>query len=837
MDTEDNNLGSDTYNQGLPNPVDHVITRFIARGVEKLSLEELAVTLITPDFATTFKKRTGSDWNSRIQVKVIERLTKANFDIQWMTRKTSEPNHPFFVACGRGDIDKVIAFMRKTDEDLRNAIDPSLKTGLHFAAREGHISLVEILIQKGFNVNARDRTLKTPLHYACLQGHETVADVLIKNKADIMAKDVSGRTAFHFACCGTSSRSLTLLLGTKPELINMVDNVGRTGLHYAVWNSSQRQVDIIRTVIENKGDVNAQDDDGKTPLHHASEGARSRAIPILLQKGADITIREQRTGKTALDYAPNDNIRHLIIVYSAPPYKVKDDDLRWMDQAITGQKPGPKKPGEKPRINTIDEKPPVDRMIIASFLRDKLQTIMKDIQEYGVQNAQHIKRPYIFTGSWMEGVSNVEDFSDKVSSITPLEASIRIFNIFFPYDKPYPEPKGGEPIMSSFYGDVWNFEANIPKGEGSEYQASKIRNTEEVQRLNQLVDITNQKLEDKDAELARIKKEYQALKLKADDVMSKEAKGKQAEIEVRDLKKKLDRKDDELINLKAEIDKLNRLVQEQEIKIDSLEGQQADETTQIELEKAQDRVAELEKELNTAKEREKVSRYKAGQTFLSALSMKGLKGAAPAKETELNFRDDRAILKMYRALKNNAPTLEVRLKEQDRDADGKLNKTEFSKAFEKLKLNPKDILSLLRVAGFYDGKELVGIQEFIKILEERPKLREKWEEDLFFKLVEHFWENEVDIENAFKLMDTSGDGVLNMVEIQEGLAKFDIKLTDKDAFALFDIFDVNDDGAIALDEFVNILKGYEQLRQNQIGAPKQQLVVQQDVVIKGKVVI
>ena len=811
-----NNYGS--HDEGLPNPVDHVITKFVSRGIDKLSLEDLAITLITPDFSTTFKKRTGSDWNARLQVKVIERLTKANFDIQWMTRHTSDPNHPFFVACSRGDIDKAVEFIRKSNEDLRQAIDPSLKTGLHFAAREGHIALVEVLIQKGFNVNARDRTLKTPLHYACLQGHETVADVLLKNKADIMAKDSSGRTAFHFACCSISSRLITLLLGTKPELVNLTDNVGRTGLHYAVWNSSQRQVDIIRTVIENKGDVNFLDEEGKTPLHHASEGGRSRAIPILLQKGADITIREFKNGKTPLDLAPSDNIRQLIIVYSAPPFKVKDDDLRWMDQAIRGEKPKKKSEKENLNLRNFEENKPEDKMVIATFLRDKLYTIMKDLQEYGVQNAQHIKRPYLFTGSWMEGVSNLEDLYEKLSAITPLEASIRMFNIFYPYDKSYPEPKGEEPIKSSFYGDVWNFEGAIFK-DNTNVSENKVRDNEEIKKFSLALDIANKKLEDKEDEVVKLNKENEILKRQMDEFNSRLAKAKQSEKTVSDIKKQLNAKDAELIELNGKIRELNQQIIEQNIELEALQGAQVDEGVQEELDKALDRIAELERETSLIREKEKAIRFKSGQAFLAALDAKQGKGV-PSREIDLNLRDDRAIVKMYRALKDNPPTLEERLKLQDKDADGKLNKAEFTKFLEGLKLSPKDILSLLRVAGFYGGKELVEITEFIKILKERPKMREKWEEALFFKILDHFNENGIDIDNAFQIMDISGDGNLSMGELQEGLAKFNIKITEKDLYALFDIFDESDDGMIQLEEFRTVLHEYEQLQSNQIDAEK-----------------
>jgi len=462
-----------------------------------------------------------------------------------------------------------------------------------------------------------------------------------------------------------------------------------------------------------------------------------------------------------------------------------------------------------------------DKMIIATFLRDKLFTIMKDIQEYGVQNAQHIKRPYLFTGSWMEGVGNLEDLYEKISSVTPLEATIRIFNIFFPYDKPYPEPKDGEPIKSSFYGDVWNFEGAISKENLGDI--GRARETEEIKRLNQALEVANQRVEEKEDEAARLGKEVEILKRQMEEMNSKVAKAKQSDKAVLDIKKEMTAKTDEITRLKADLREKKLKIDELNLELETFQNNQADEDLQEKLDQAMNRISDLEQEVSTVREKEKSIRFKSGQMFLAALDSRGSKGGQK-REVDLNLRDDRAIVKLYRALKDNPPSLEDRLKEFDRDGDGKLNRAEFIKVFEKLKLARKDILSLLRVCGFNGDKELVGIQEFIKILQDRPKIREKWEEELFFKLLDHFKENDIDIDNAFKLMDVSGDGVLNMSELQEGLAKFNIRITDKDAYALFDIFDESDDGNIQLEEFRAVLKEYEQIQQEQIGAAKPRVV-------------
>nr|XP_050864778.1 ankyrin repeat domain-containing protein 39-like isoform X1 [Vespula vulgaris] len=96
------------------------------------------------------------------------------------------------------DKDKVEGFLRK---GIRADIEDSAGyTALHYAARNGHYRICEMLLQHGANVNARTRCGQaTALHRAATQGHDRVVESLLKHGANADLKDADGCTALHRA--------------------------------------------------------------------------------------------------------------------------------------------------------------------------------------------------------------------------------------------------------------------------------------------------------------------------------------------------------------------------------------------------------------------------------------------------------------------------------------------------------------------------------------------------------------------------------------------------------------------------------------------------------------
>ena len=67
-------------------------------------------------------------------------------------------------------------------------------TDLHTAAQEGDVKLVEELIAKGADVNAKDKYGETPLHSALKKAQSEMVQLLIAKGADVNAKDKYGAT-------------------------------------------------------------------------------------------------------------------------------------------------------------------------------------------------------------------------------------------------------------------------------------------------------------------------------------------------------------------------------------------------------------------------------------------------------------------------------------------------------------------------------------------------------------------------------------------------------------------------------------------------------------------
>jgi len=94
---------------------------------------------------------------------------------------------------------QVRMWLDDTEHDMNQGDDHQFSP-LHWAAKGGHIKIVEILIGRGARVNTTNMGDDTPLHLASAHGHLDVVQILLRNKADVNLVNEHGNTALHYAC-------------------------------------------------------------------------------------------------------------------------------------------------------------------------------------------------------------------------------------------------------------------------------------------------------------------------------------------------------------------------------------------------------------------------------------------------------------------------------------------------------------------------------------------------------------------------------------------------------------------------------------------------------------
>jgi ankyrin repeat protein len=195
-------------------------------------------------------------------------------------------------AAKSGNIDVIRDYLNQGGDptyatDAENDL-PLLECLLH----SGKKDIVELVIAKLPDVNAKDNKGRSPLHREGSKQKEVV-ELLIAKGADVNAKDNKGRSPLHMA----SSKEVVELLITKGADVNARDNEAKTPLHMA---SSKEVVELL---IAKGADVNAQDKNGWTLLYRQAEQAdRKEIAELLIAKGADVNARDN-DGQTILKLA------------------------------------------------------------------------------------------------------------------------------------------------------------------------------------------------------------------------------------------------------------------------------------------------------------------------------------------------------------------------------------------------------------------------------------------------------------------------------------------------------------------------------------------------------
>eukprot|EP00746_Dinoflagellata_sp_MGD_P066900 gnl/MRDRNA2_/MRDRNA2_27654_c0_seq1.p1 gnl/MRDRNA2_/MRDRNA2_27654_c0~~gnl/MRDRNA2_/MRDRNA2_27654_c0_seq1.p1 ORF type:complete len:246 (+),score=65.00 gnl/MRDRNA2_/MRDRNA2_27654_c0_seq1:465-1202(+) len=124
-------------------------------------------------------------------------------------------------------------------------------------------------------------------------------------KADVSVADKEGTQALHISV-QHNKELMNILLGAKadpncrdknpnydPDFTSVTfgDRIEhRTPLHYCCAEGLDEQMAMVPVLLQAKADLNAQDGEGKTPLHLAIEEDLDNAVDVLLESKADVNL-------------------------------------------------------------------------------------------------------------------------------------------------------------------------------------------------------------------------------------------------------------------------------------------------------------------------------------------------------------------------------------------------------------------------------------------------------------------------------------------------------------------------------------------------------------------
>ncbi|MCH5283516.1 MAG: ankyrin repeat domain-containing protein [Treponema sp.] len=159
------------------------------------------------------------------------------------------------------------------------------KPFLFFAMENDYKKLVELLIEKGANIECRGKYENTPLLIAAHDGNLALVSLLVEHGANIECENEDKFTPLSAAAAKGSLDTVSFLL-EKGANVEHEDKNGSTPLEYAAIVGKNKE--IVSLLIEHGANIEHKDKNGVTPLDRAINGENKEFISILLEKGANV---------------------------------------------------------------------------------------------------------------------------------------------------------------------------------------------------------------------------------------------------------------------------------------------------------------------------------------------------------------------------------------------------------------------------------------------------------------------------------------------------------------------------------------------------------------------
>ena len=231
------------------------------------------------------------------ELSYVEVVLKQNPALDINRPRAAGNKTALYIACEKGYAD-IAKFLlgKKADASICDTEKETIRSGAKFspltiAARNGHLSVVKVLLTSGVDIEARDGGDRTALYVAVVNNKSEVVRFLCESnaKVNIVARHGNWTPLTAATEAGFIEVVKVLLQYGKGIDLEMRDSQDRTALYTAVENN---RPDLVRLLCESNAKVNIYGG-VDTPLAYAAREGFIEVIKILLQygKGIDLEMR------------------------------------------------------------------------------------------------------------------------------------------------------------------------------------------------------------------------------------------------------------------------------------------------------------------------------------------------------------------------------------------------------------------------------------------------------------------------------------------------------------------------------------------------------------------
>src|SRR5215212_5787622 len=200
------------------------------------------------------------------------------------------------------EVEELTALLDAHPDKLEVRNSPYEWTLLHTAAQSGCLAAVDLLLARGLDPNTKEAGDRTyAMHWAAAAGQVDIVQRLIDAGGDVIGRgddhelEVIGWASCWEGCDDQAHRDVVSLLLAK-------------GAQHHIFSAIAMNLgdEVRRVVARDPSSINrrlSRNEDHQTPLHFAVRFDRPAMVPVLLELGADPTLRDSTHDSDVLGWA------------------------------------------------------------------------------------------------------------------------------------------------------------------------------------------------------------------------------------------------------------------------------------------------------------------------------------------------------------------------------------------------------------------------------------------------------------------------------------------------------------------------------------------------------